>query len=65
MKKKLLLNILKMNKKILGKQQQLVNRYELLSKTQENEEKLNKLTRYLALGFILVRVFIYFFHYFS
>ena len=61
-KKNLLLHILKTNKKIFKQQQQLVNRYQLLS---EKQEKLNKITRYLALGFILVRVFVFCFNSFS
>jgi len=58
-KKNLLLDILKTNEKIFKKQQLLVNRYELLSEQQKKEEKLNKITRYLALGFILVRIFVF------
>ena len=61
-KKNLLLHILKTNEKIFKQQQQLVNRYQLLS---EKQEKLNKITRYLALGFILVRIFVFCFNYFS
>ena len=61
-KKNLLLHILKTNKKIFKQQQQLVNRYQLLS---EKQEKLNKITRYLALGFILVRIIVFCFNYFS
>ena len=64
-KKNLLLHILKTNEKILKQQQQLVNRYQLLSEKQEKQEKLNKITRYLALGFILVRIFVFCFNYFS
>jgi len=64
-KKNLLLHILKTNKKIFKQQQQLVNRYQLLSEKQEKQEKLNKITRYLALGFILVRIFVFCFNYFS
>ena len=65
MKKNLLLHILKTNKKIFKQQQQLVNRYQLLSEKQEKQEKLNKITRYLALSFILVRIFVFCFNYFS
>ena len=64
-KKNLLLHILKTNEKIFKQQQQLVNRYQLLSEKQEKQEKLNKITRYLALGFILVRIFVFCFNYFS
>ena len=61
-KKHLLWHILKTNVKLVKQQEQLVNRYQLLS---EKQEKLNKITRYLALGFILVRIFLFFFNYFS
>jgi hypothetical protein len=61
-KKNLLLHILKTNKKLFKQQEQLVYRYQLLS---EKQEKLNKITRYLALGFILVRIFVFCFNYFS
>jgi preprotein translocase subunit SecY len=64
-KKNLLLQILKTNKKLFKQQEQLVNRYQLLSEKQEKQEKLNKITRYLALGFILVRIFVFCFNYFS
>jgi preprotein translocase subunit SecY len=64
-KKTLLLQILKTNKKLFKQQEQLVNRYQLLSEKQEKQEKLNKITRYLALGFILVRIFVFCFNYFS
>jgi hypothetical protein len=64
-KKNLLLHILKTNKKLFKQQEQLVNRYQLLSEKQEKQEKLNKITRYLALGFILVRIFVFCFNYFS
>ena len=64
-KKNLLLYILKTNEKILKQQQQLVNRYQFLSEEQEKQEKLNKITRYLALSFILVRIFLFCFNYFS
>ena len=64
-KKNLLLGILKTNEKIFKQQQQLVNRYQLLSEKQEKQEKLNKITRYLALGFILVRIFVFCFNYFQ
>jgi hypothetical protein len=64
-RKNLLLHILKTNKKIFKQQEQLINRYQLLSEKQEKQEKLNKITRYLALGFILVRIFVFCFDYFS
>lgn len=64
-KKNLLLYILKTNEKILKQQEQLVNRYQFLSEEQEKQEKLNKITRYLALSFILVRIFLFCFKYFS
>ena len=64
-KKTLLLQILKTNKKLFKQQEQLVNRYQLLFEKQEKQEKLNKSTRYLALGFILVRIFVFCFNYFS
>ena len=63
--KNLLLHILKTNEKIYKQQQRLVNRYQVLSEKQEKQEKLNKATRYLALGFILVRIFVFCFNYFS
>jgi len=63
--KNLLLDILKTNENIYKQQQRLVNRYQLLSEKQEKQEKLNKFTRYLALGFILVRIFVFCFNYFS
>jgi hypothetical protein len=62
MKKNVLLDILKTNKKIFERQQRLVNRYQLLS---EKQEKREKITRYLVLGFILVRIFVFCFNYFS
>ena len=61
-KKNLLLHVLKSNKRIFEQQQALVNRYQLLS---EKQEKLNKITRYLALGFIIVRILIFCFNNFS
>ena len=61
-KKNLLLHVLKSNKKIFEQQQALVNRYQLLSEKQEKQEKLNKITRYLALGFIIVRILIFCFN---
>jgi hypothetical protein len=64
-KKNLLLHVLKSNKRIFEQQQALVNRYQLLSEKQEKQEKLNKITRYLALGFISVRIFVFCFNYFS
>jgi hypothetical protein len=54
--KKLLITIFKNNKKILKEQTKLVNKYQELSKKQENQEKWIRLTRYLAFGFILVRI---------
>lgn len=63
--KNLLLHILKTNEKIYKQQQRLVNRYQVLSEKQEKQEKLNKVTRYLALGFISVRIFVFCFNYFS
>ena len=60
--KNLLLHILKTNEKIYKQQQRLVNRYQVLS---EKQEKLNNVTRYLALGFISVRLFVFCFNYFS
>lgn len=60
-----LLHILKINKKILKQQEQLVNRYQTLSEKQKKEERLNRLTRYLAFGFILIRIFLFCFNYFS
>ena len=64
-KKNLLLHILKINERIFKQQEKLVNRYQLLSEKQEKQEKLNKITRYLALGFILVCIFVFCFNYFS
>ena len=61
-KKTLLLQILKTNKKLFKQQEQLVNRYQLLFEKQEKQEKLNKITRYLALGFIIVRILIFCFN---
>jgi preprotein translocase subunit SecY len=61
-KKNLLLHVLKSNKRIFEQQQALVNRYQLLSEKQEKQEKLNKITRYLALGFIIVRILIFCFN---
>ena len=63
--KKLLIRILKTNENIYKEQEKLENRYQLLSEKQEKQEKLNKITRYLALGFILVRIFVFCFNYFS
>lgn len=61
-KRKLLIEIVKTNKKIFKQQEKLVNRYEYLSKKQIKEERLNKLTRYLALGFIISRIIIFIFN---
>ena len=61
-KKRLLLDILKTNQRIFKKQQKLVNRYQLLS---EKQKKLNKITCYLALDFILIRIFLFCFNDFS
>jgi uncharacterized protein (DUF2164 family) len=63
--KNLLLYILKTNEKILKQQEKLVNRYQFLSEEQEKHEKLNKITRYLALSFITVRIALYFYNYFA
>jgi hypothetical protein len=63
--KNLLLHILNTNERIYKQQKRLVNRYQDLSEKQEKQEKLNKVTRYLALGFILVRIFVFCFNYFS
>jgi len=64
-KKQFLLKILKTNTKLFKQQQKLVNRYQQLSEKQEKEAKLNKITRYLALGFILLRIFTFCLNYFS
>ena len=61
-KKQLLKKILKTNTKIYKQQQRLVDRYQLLTEKQEREAKLNKFTRYLALGFISARIFIFCFN---
>ena len=61
-KKQILKKILKTNAKIYKQQQKLVDRYQLLTERQEKEAKLNKLTRYLALGFILARISIFCFN---
>ena len=64
-KKNLLINILKMNKRILDQQEKLVNRYQALSEEQQKQERLNKITRYLAFSFITVRIVLYFYNYFA
>ena len=62
--KKLLLDLVKTNKQIFKQQQKLVNRYQLLSEKQDKQERLNRLTRYLALGFILTRILVFLFNHF-
>lgn len=57
--RRLLIGLLKINKSILKKQQKLVNRYEKLAAEQKRYERLNRITRVLALGFIILRIGIY------
>lgn len=62
---KLLISILKTNKRILEQQRKMVERYQFLSEEQEKQERLNKITRYLAFGFITTRIIIYCINHFS
>lgn len=57
--KKLLIEIFKSNERIFEQQQKLVDRYQELSETQENYERLNRTTRRIAFAFIIVRIIIY------
>ena len=63
-KEEKILHILKTNERILKQQQRLTNRYELLTDEREKQKKLNKIIRYLVLGFILIRICWFCFNYF-
>lgn len=58
-KKFILRRMLRRNREVMNRQSLLLVRIELLSEKQQRYERLNRLTRILALSFIAFRITIY------